>query len=65
MIKSWSAAAYPDHARSWDWVARALREDFHVIAPDLRVDMAIARERRARSIASRSTCSTYRRWPIS
>lgn len=25
-----------DHARSWDWVARALRRDFHVIAPDLR-----------------------------
>jgi len=25
-----------DHARSWDWVARALRRDYHVIAPDLR-----------------------------
>lgn len=25
-----------DHARSWDWVAAALREDWHVIAPDLR-----------------------------
>jgi pimeloyl-ACP methyl ester carboxylesterase len=25
-----------DHARNWDWVARALREDFHVIAADLR-----------------------------
>ena len=25
-----------DHARSWDWVARALRDDWHVIAPDLR-----------------------------
>jgi pimeloyl-ACP methyl ester carboxylesterase len=25
-----------DHARSWDWVARALRKDYHVIAPDLR-----------------------------
>jgi pimeloyl-ACP methyl ester carboxylesterase len=25
-----------DHARSWDFVARALRNDFHVIAPDLR-----------------------------
>jgi len=25
-----------DHARSWDWVARALRDDYHVIAPDLR-----------------------------
>lgn len=25
-----------DHARSWDHVARALREDYHVIAPDLR-----------------------------
>ena len=25
-----------DHARSWDWVARALRGDFHVYALDLR-----------------------------
>ena len=25
-----------DHARSWDWVARALREHFHVYAVDLR-----------------------------
>jgi pimeloyl-ACP methyl ester carboxylesterase len=25
-----------DHARSWDWVARALREDYHVYAIDLR-----------------------------
>lgn len=25
-----------DHCRSWDWVATALRERFHVIAPDLR-----------------------------
>jgi pimeloyl-ACP methyl ester carboxylesterase len=25
-----------DHCRSWDWVARNLRSDFHVIAPDLR-----------------------------
>jgi pimeloyl-ACP methyl ester carboxylesterase len=25
-----------DHARSWDWVARELRRDHHVIAPDLR-----------------------------
>lgn len=25
-----------DHARSWDWVARALRHEYHVIAPDLR-----------------------------
>jgi pimeloyl-ACP methyl ester carboxylesterase len=25
-----------DHCRNWDWVAKALREDFHVIAPDLR-----------------------------
>ena len=25
-----------DHCRNWDWVARALREDYHVIAPDLR-----------------------------
>lgn len=25
-----------DHCRNWDWVAEALRDDFHVIAPDLR-----------------------------
>lgn len=25
-----------DHARSWDWVARDLRRDHHVVAPDLR-----------------------------
>ena len=25
-----------DHCRNWDWVARRLRNDFHVIAPDLR-----------------------------
>lgn len=25
-----------DHAHSWDWVARELKEDWHVIAPDLR-----------------------------
>jgi pimeloyl-ACP methyl ester carboxylesterase len=25
-----------DHARSWDWVARELRPDYHVVAPDLR-----------------------------
>jgi pimeloyl-ACP methyl ester carboxylesterase len=25
-----------DHARNWDWVARDLRRDYHVIAPDLR-----------------------------
>jgi pimeloyl-ACP methyl ester carboxylesterase len=25
-----------DHARSWDWVARELRSDYRVIAPDLR-----------------------------
>jgi pimeloyl-ACP methyl ester carboxylesterase len=25
-----------DHSRSWDWVAQALRRDWHVIAPDLR-----------------------------
>ncbi len=25
-----------DHCRNWDWVARELRSDFHVIAPDLR-----------------------------
>jgi pimeloyl-ACP methyl ester carboxylesterase len=25
-----------DHARNWDWVARALRDDFHIYAIDLR-----------------------------
>jgi pimeloyl-ACP methyl ester carboxylesterase len=25
-----------DHCRNWDWVASALREEWHVIAPDLR-----------------------------
>jgi pimeloyl-ACP methyl ester carboxylesterase len=25
-----------DHCRNWDWVARVLRRDWHVIAPDLR-----------------------------
>ena len=25
-----------DHCRNWDWVANALRRDWHVIAPDLR-----------------------------
>jgi pimeloyl-ACP methyl ester carboxylesterase len=25
-----------DHCRNWDWVARDLRERFHIIAPDLR-----------------------------
>lgn len=25
-----------DHCRSWDWIARAFRKDWHVIAPDLR-----------------------------
>ncbi|MCZ6830614.1 MAG: alpha/beta hydrolase [Gammaproteobacteria bacterium] len=25
-----------DHCRNWDWAAHALRQDYHVIAPDLR-----------------------------
>src|SRR5215218_9914048 len=25
-----------DHCRNWDWVAAAMRRDWHVIAPDLR-----------------------------
>jgi pimeloyl-ACP methyl ester carboxylesterase len=25
-----------DHARNWDWVARAFRNEYHIIAPDLR-----------------------------
>ncbi|MDH5672069.1 MAG: alpha/beta hydrolase [Myxococcales bacterium] len=25
-----------DHCRNWDWVAQALRDDYHIIAPDLR-----------------------------
>jgi pimeloyl-ACP methyl ester carboxylesterase len=25
-----------DHCRNWDWVAQALRDEYHIIAPDLR-----------------------------
>ena len=25
-----------DHCRNWDWVAQVFRQDWHVIAPDLR-----------------------------
>lgn len=25
-----------DHCRNWDWVAQALKDDYHIIAPDLR-----------------------------
>lgn len=25
-----------DHCRNWDWIAHALRQDWHIIAPDLR-----------------------------
>ncbi len=25
-----------DHCRNWDWVARELREEYHIVAPDLR-----------------------------
>jgi pimeloyl-ACP methyl ester carboxylesterase len=25
-----------DHCRNWDWVARALRDEYHIVAPDLR-----------------------------
>jgi pimeloyl-ACP methyl ester carboxylesterase len=25
-----------DHARNWDWVARAMRDEWHVVCPDLR-----------------------------
>ena len=25
-----------DHCRNWDWVAKRLRKDYHIIAPDLR-----------------------------
>ena len=25
-----------DHCRNWDWVAEALRQDWHILAPDLR-----------------------------
>src|SRR5262245_64051611 len=41
----WGNAAAPplllihggrDHCRNWDWVARALRPKWHIIAPDLR-----------------------------
>jgi pimeloyl-ACP methyl ester carboxylesterase len=41
----WGNAAAPplllvhggrDHCRNWDWVAQALRDDYHIVAPDLR-----------------------------
>jgi pimeloyl-ACP methyl ester carboxylesterase len=41
----WGNAAKPpllllhggrDHCRNWDWVAEALRDDWHIVAPDLR-----------------------------
>jgi pimeloyl-ACP methyl ester carboxylesterase len=41
----WGNAAAPplvllhggrDHCRNWDWVAAALRDEYHIIAPDLR-----------------------------
>ena len=25
-----------DHCRNWDWVAQSFRDDYHIIAPDLR-----------------------------
>ena len=25
-----------DHAHNWDWMARSLRDDYHIVAPDLR-----------------------------
>src|SRR5437016_10604551 len=25
-----------DHCRNWDWAAEALRDDWHILAPDLR-----------------------------
>src|ERR671923_2383188 len=25
-----------DHCRNWDWVAEELRDDYHIVAPDLR-----------------------------
>ena len=25
-----------DHCRNWDWTAAALRDEWHIIAPDLR-----------------------------
>ena len=25
-----------DHCRNWDWVAEAFRDEYHIIAPDLR-----------------------------
>ena len=25
-----------DHCRNWDWVARSLRDEYHIVAPDLR-----------------------------
>ena len=59
-----------DHCRNWDWVAQALRHDWHVIAPDLRGhgDSQWSRRRqlhdgrlRLRPRAARSISSSWRR----
>ena len=34
--RSCSSTAHRDHCRNWDWVAEALRDRYHIIAPDLR-----------------------------
>ena len=47
-----------DHARNWDWVARELRHDWHVVAPDLRGHGDSALGGTAARTRSPTTCST-------
>ncbi len=49
-----------DHARSWDWVARELREDYHVIAPPIFGAMATPPGRLVASTPCPSSCWTCR-----
>src|SRR5882672_3889692 len=48
-----------DHCRNWDWTAEALREDWHIIAPDLR-GMATASGRRTAATRWPATSTTSR-----
>ena len=49
-----------DHCRNWDWVAADLRRDYHIIAPDLRGHGDSAPGRRAATIRSAPSSTT---WP--
>ena len=53
-----------DHCRNWDWVARALRDDYHVIAPDLRDEEIVSlRVSTARTVQPILDCDYQRRMP--